>query len=105
MSELLLDAVFSGHGSWAAGENQRAVAGGTVRVWEERRDVGNGRQQQRAGLRAFIVGQRDDNVVLVPHMKGIMGKRMHWGRMAGGQVVRVVVFVQVFITSRTQNTI
>lgn len=91
-------------GAWsrAAGESQRAVTGGAVRVWEERRDVGNGSKQQRAGLRAFIAGQREDNVVLLPHVEGIVGKWMHWGRMAGGHVVGVVVFLHVFIIRWTQ---
>lgn len=92
-SELPQDAGVPGPWPRAARENQRAVTGGAVREREERRDVGDGGQQQRAGLGAFTVGQRDDDVVLVPHVEGVVGKWMHWGGVAGGQVVQLVVFL------------
>lgn len=102
-SDLPRDADLSGW-PWADGERQRAVACRAVWVREERGHVGDGGQQHRAGLGAFVVGQRDDHVVLVPHMEGVVGKWVHWRRMAGGRVLRVVVLFLLFIAGRTQHT-
>lgn len=70
-------------------------------MWKEGGDVGDGSQQQRAALGAFVRRQRDDHVVLVPHVEGIVGEWM-WGRMAGSPQLGVVVLVFVLVTRWTQ---
>lgn len=77
----------------------------TVRNWEKGRDVRDGGQQQRAGLWAFLMGQRDDDVVLIPHMESVVSKRMHERKMAGSHVLQVVVLFVFFIRGWTQDTV
>jgi len=74
-SELPRDADLLG---WpgASWEGLRTVFCWGVQVWEERGDVGDGGQQKRASLGAFVLGQRDDYVVLVPHVEGVVADRM-----------------------------
>lgn len=82
-------------------------------MWEEGgdggdgRDVGDGGQQQRAGLGAVVVrrGQRDDYVVLVPHVEGVVGEGMDGRRVAGDHALRVVLRLLVFVASRTQHAL
>ena len=87
----------------ADGEVHRVVTRWAVR--EERGDVGDGSHQQRADLGVLVVGQRDDHVVLVPHMEGVVRKRVRWRRMAEGRALLGFVLVQFFVINRTQHTI
>lgn len=87
----------------AAGEALRARW--AVRVWEERGDVRDGGQQQRAGQGALILRQRDDHVVLVPHVEGVVGERVG-RRVTENQAVLGVGFCALFfIASWTQQTV
>lgn len=72
-------------------------------VREEGGDVGDGGQQQRAGLRALVRRQRDDHVVLVPHVEGVVGEGVHGGGVAEGHPLGVVVHALLLVTRRTQQ--
>lgn len=76
-----------------------------LRVWEEGGDVGDGGQQQRAGLRALVWRQRDDHVVLVPHVEGVVGEGVHRGGVAEAHQLRVVVHVLLLVACRTQQAL
>lgn len=83
----------------AAGEAHRVVTCRAVRVWEER---GHVRNQQRASLEVFFKGQRDDHVVLVPHVEGIVGKLMRLKRrVVEDLALRWIFHTLVFITMGT----
>lgn len=86
-----------------AGETLRT--GGAVHVWKERRDVGDGSQKQRAVLGAFILRQREDHVVLVPHVESVVGKRVGRRVTKGHAKLGVGVCALFFISSWTQHTI
>lgn len=81
----------------------RRVTCWAVGVRKEGGDVGNAAQQQRAVLGTLFSGERDDHVVLVPHMEGVVGKWVWW-RVVGGRSLLVAFLFQVFIPSWTQQT-
>lgn len=83
----------------------RVVTCRTVRNWEEGRDVRDGSQHQWTGLWAFLMGQVDNHIVLIPHMESVMSKRMHKRKMARSHVLQVVVLFLFFIRGWTQDTI
>lgn len=87
----------------AAGEVHGVVTRRAVR--EERGDVGDGSHQQRADLGVLVVGQRDDHVVLVPHVEGVVRERVRWRRVAVGRARRGFVLIHFFVINRTQHTI
>lgn len=87
----------------AGGEVHRVVARWAVR--EERGDVGDGSHQQRADLGVLVVGQRDDHVVLVPHVESVVRKRVRRRKVAVGRALRGFVLIHFFIINRTQHTI
>lgn len=78
-----------------------------VRVREEGGDVGDGGHQHGADLGALVVaGQRDDHVVLVPHVEGVVGERVHQRRVAGGRALRrAAVFLLLFIPGRAEHAL
>lgn len=88
----------------AAGVGRGVVTGGAVGHREEGGDVGDGGQQQRAGQGALLLGQRDHHLVLVPHVEGIVGKRVHGRMVAQGHMLQVVLVV-VFVVGRAQQAI
>lgn len=81
----------------------RGVTGGAVGR-EEGGDVGDGGQHQRAGQRALLLGQRDHHVVLVPHVEGIVGKRVRGRMVARGHMLQGFL-VLFFVGGRAQQAI
>lgn len=100
-----------GHGA----EVERAVVFRTVRGvrvgmvmgvrGEEGGDVLDGSQERGAGLWTVVVGQRDEDFILVPDVEGVVGERHSGRRVSGGDALQIVVLVFVFIIGRTQHTV
>lgn len=74
-------------------------------MWgEEGWDVGDGSQQRGAGHWVLLWRQRDDDVVLIPHVESV-GLRVveHWGHECRAEAGHVLLFL--VILSGAQHTI